>query len=137
MKTKGLIPRIGRFLKKLLLILVIGQFLYILLLKWVNPPITVTQLSNWVSGYGLKRDYVDFEEMSYYAKLAVISSEDQLFADHSGFDWKSIEKAMKYNEKNPTGFGGPVLSVSRLQKMYFYGRAAPGSGKDWKPILPL
>jgi monofunctional biosynthetic peptidoglycan transglycosylase len=125
-KTKGLIPRIGRFLKKLLLILVIGQFLYILLLKWINPPITVTQLSNWVSGYGLKRDYVDFEEMSYYAKLAVISSEDQLFADHSGFDWKSIEKAMKYNEKKPNRVRGASTISQQVAKNVFLWQ-----GRSW------
>ncbi|KYP15802.1 MAG: monofunctional biosynthetic peptidoglycan transglycosylase [Flavihumibacter sp. CACIAM 22H1] len=116
----------GRFLKKLLLILVIGQFLYILLLKWVNPPITLTQLSNWVSGYGLKRDYVDFDEMSYYAKLAVISSEDQLYADHSGFDWKSIEKAMKYNEKKPNRVRGASTISQQVAKNVFLWQ-----GRSW------
>ncbi len=42
---------------------------------------------------------VDAKEMSPYAKLAVISSEDQLYPDHSGFDWKHIEKAMEYNKR--------------------------------------
>src|SRR5690606_14479817 len=32
-------------------------------------------------------------------KLAVIASEDQLFAVHNGFDKKSIEKALDYNRK--------------------------------------
>lgn len=126
MKTKGLIPRIGRFLKRLLLILVIGQFVYILLLKWVNPPITITQLSNWVSGNGLKRDYIDYDDMSYYAKLAVISSEDQLFADHSGFDWKSIEKAMKYNEKKPNRVRGASTISQQVAKNVFLWQ-----GRSW------
>jgi len=51
----------------------------------------------------LKRDYVSWDELSYNIKLAVISSEDQLFPDHSGFDWKSIGKAMKYIKENLTG----------------------------------
>ncbi len=126
MKTKGLIPRIIRFLKRLLLILVIGQFVYILLLKWVNPPITITQLSNWVSGNGLKRDYIDYDDMSYYAKLAVISSEDQLFADHSGFDWKSIEKAMKYNEKKPNRVRGASTISQQVAKNVFLWQ-----GRSW------
>jgi len=40
------------------------------------------------------------DEINPQARLAVIASEDQLFADHNGFDWKSIEKAQKYNERH-------------------------------------
>src|SRR4051794_23743188 len=87
--------------KRTFLILFVAQFVYIILLKWVDPPITLTQLSNWISGNGLKRDYIDIEDMSSHCKLAVIASEDQLFPDHAGFDWNSIEKAWKYNQKKP------------------------------------
>ncbi len=101
MTTKGLFPRIWRWTKKIFLILFIAQFVYIILLKWIDPPVTITQLVSWVSGHGLKRDYVDRDEISPNMRLAVIASEDQLFPDHNGFDWKSIKKAMKYNEKKP------------------------------------
>jgi monofunctional biosynthetic peptidoglycan transglycosylase len=100
-KDRTLLQRIWRFTWKTVLILFIAQFIYIILLKWINPPITLTQLSGWISGDGLKRDYVGYNEMSTNIKLAVISSEDQIFPDHDGFDWKSIEKAMKYNRKKP------------------------------------
>ena len=66
----------------------------------------MTQLGSLFSGYGLKRDYVGYKEMSPYAKLAVIASEDQLFPDHNGFDFKSIEKAMKHNRKSKSLHGG-------------------------------
>src|SRR5215210_659507 len=92
--------RVWRFIKRLFIFLFIAQFVYILLLKWIDPPFTLTQLGSLFSGYGLKRDYVDLKAMSSYAKLAVITSEDQLFPDHNGFDFKSIEKAMKHNQKS-------------------------------------
>lgn len=126
MKTTGLVPRIFRFIKRLLLVLLILQFVYILLLKWVNPPVTITQLAEWFGGNGLKRDYVDFDEMSYYAKLAVISSEDQLFVDHSGFDWKGIEKAMKYNEKKPNRVRGASTISQQVAKNVFLWQ-----GRSW------
>ncbi len=87
-----------RKLKKLLIILFIGQFAYIILLKWVDPPITITQFTNWVEGHGLKRDYIDYDEMSPNIKMAVMASEDQLFPDHNGFAVESIKKA--WSEKN-------------------------------------
>jgi monofunctional glycosyltransferase len=106
-------------LKKVLLILFVAQLLYIILLKWVNPPITTIQLVNWVEGYGLKRDYVDLEDISPNARLAVIASEDQLFPDHNGFDWKSIEKAYEYNQRKPGRIRGASTISQQVAKNVF------------------
>ena len=87
-------------IKKFLLFLLIGQFVYIFFCKWINPPITITQAVSLVQGYGLKRDYVSYDQMSSNIKLAVMASEDQLFPEHNGFDLKAIEKAVQYNKKH-------------------------------------
>jgi monofunctional glycosyltransferase len=121
MTTKGLFPKIWRWTKRVFLILFVAQFVYIILLKWVNPPITMTQFVSWITGHGLKRDYVDRDEMSYTAKLAVISSEDQLFPDHSGFDWKSIKKAMEYNKRKPGRVhGGSTISQQVAKNVFLW-----------------
>ncbi len=126
MKKKGFFPVLLRWIKKILIILFVAQLLYIILLKWINPPITITQLVSWVSGHGLKRDYVGNQSISYTAKLAVISAEDQLFADHSGFDWKSIKKAMKYNEKKPGRVRGASTISQQVAKNVFLWQ-----GRSW------
>ncbi|WEK36870.1 MAG: monofunctional biosynthetic peptidoglycan transglycosylase [Candidatus Pseudobacter hemicellulosilyticus] len=125
-KTRGLGLRILRFLKRLFIFFFFFQLFYILLLKWVDPPVTLTQLGNWISGNGLKRDYVSYQEMSPYAKLAVISSEDQLFPDHSGFDWKHIEKAMEYNKKKPGRVRGASTISQQVAKNVFLWQ-----GRSW------
>ena len=91
--------KIRRFIKRTFITLFIAQLVYIVALKWVNPPITITQFNSWLSGEGLERDYILYDEMPKSIKLAVIASEDQLFAAHNGFDKKSIEKALDYNRK--------------------------------------
>jgi monofunctional biosynthetic peptidoglycan transglycosylase len=112
--------------KRIFLWIFIFQFFYILLLKWVNPPVTITQLVSWVTGHGLKRDYVSKNSISPNAKLAVIASEDQLFPDHSGFDWKSIKKAMKYNEKKPGRIrGGSTISQQVAKNVFLW------QGRSW------
>lgn len=126
MATKDLLPKIWRWIKKIFLILFIAQLVYIIVLKWINPPFTVTQLVSWVSGHGLKRDYVSNSSISYNAKLAVIASEDQLFADHSGFDWKSIQKAMKYNERKPGRVRGASTISQQVAKNVFLWQ-----GRSW------
>lgn len=91
--------KIWRFFKRTFLILFLAQLVYIVALKWINPPITITQINSLIEGNGLKRDYISYHEMPASAKLAVIASEDQLFASHKGFDKKSIEKALEFNDK--------------------------------------
>jgi monofunctional biosynthetic peptidoglycan transglycosylase len=125
-KTKGLGLRVWRFLKRLFIFLFFFQFFYILLLKWVDPPVTLTQLGSLFSGHGLKRDYVSIKNMSPYARLAVISSEDQLFPDHNGFDWKNIEKAMKHNEKKPNRIRGASTISQQVAKNVFLWQ-----GRSW------
>ena len=66
-----------------------------------NPLITLTQASNLLQGYGLKRDYISYSDMGPNIKLAVMASEDQNYPDHDGFDLKAIKRAMKYNDKHP------------------------------------
>jgi monofunctional biosynthetic peptidoglycan transglycosylase len=125
MKTKGLVPRVWRKLKRILLILFIGQFVYIILLRWINPPITITQLASWISGHGLKRDYVSDKNISSNAKLAVIAAEDQIFADHNGFDFKSIEKARKHNQKNKSLHGASTISQQVAKNVFLW------QGRSW------
>lgn len=114
------------WIKRIFIILFLAQLFYIIILKWVDPPITLTQLWSWVSGDGLKRDYVAASQISRNMKLAVVASEDQIFADHSGFDWKSIEKAMKYNKKKPNRIRGASTITQQVAKNVFLWQ-----GRDW------
>ncbi len=119
MKAKPLLQFLWRWTKKIAFVIFVAQFIYILLLRWVNPPVTITQLVSWVSGHGLKRDYVRSNSISPNARLAVIASEDQLFPDHEGFDWKSIKKARKYNEKKPGRVKGASTISQQVAKNVF------------------
>lgn len=118
--------RIWRFTKRLVLFLFIAHLLYIVALKWIDPPITLTQIGSLFSGDGLKRDYVSGDEISTNLKLAVIASEDQIFPDHSGFDWKNIKKAMAYNKRKPNRIRGASTISQQCAKNVFLWQ-----GRDW------
>lgn len=124
--TSNFFLRSWRLIKKIFFILFIAQFIYILLLKWVNPPVTVTQLVSLITGDGLKRDYVPMNEISSNARLAAMAAEDQLFPDHGGFDWKSIEKAMDYNKRKPNRVRGASTISQQTAKNVFLWQ-----GKSW------
>lgn len=108
-----------RILKRTILILFILQLVYIFFCKWINPPITLTQLGSAVQGFGVSRDYISYDEMSSNIKLAVMASEDQLFPEHSGFDMKAIEKAIKYNDKHPGRRRGASTISQQVAKNVF------------------
>jgi monofunctional biosynthetic peptidoglycan transglycosylase len=117
---------VWRKLKRAFLILLAAQFIYIILLRWIDPPITITQLTNWVGGYGLKRDYINFENMSPNIRLAVMASEDQLFPDHNGFDIKSIKKALESNKKKSKRIRGASTISQQVAKNVFLWQ-----GRSW------
>ena len=108
-----------RIFKRVFFFLFLSQLVYIFFCKWVNPPVTITQLISLVQGYGLKRGYIRFEQMSPHIKLAVMASEDQLFPEHDGFDMKAIEKAIRYNEKHPNRRRGASTISQQVAKNVF------------------
>ncbi len=112
-----------RWIKRIVVFCFISSLLYVLICKWVFPPITITQFSNWVGGYGLKRDYTRWEDLSPNIKLAAMASEDQLFPDHSGFDWKAIEKSLSANPKKKKkirGAGASTISQQTAKNVFLW-----------------
>lgn len=124
--SSSFLSRMFRFVKRLFLILLISQFVYLIILKWIDPPFTITQLISFLKGEGLKRDYVRLEAIDPDARLAVMAAEDQLFPDHNGFDWKSIEKAMAYNKRKPNRVrGASTLSQQTAKNVFLW------QGRSW------
>lgn len=125
MAKNNLPARLWRKLKRIALWVFALHLMYIFILRWVNPPITITQLTNWVEGHGLKRDYVNFAAMSPNIRLAVMASEDQLFPDHNGFDIKSIKKAMESNKKSKRIRGASTISQQVAKNVFLW------QGRSW------
>ena len=126
MKTKIFLRKVWKWTKRIFIFLFFFQFFCIILFRWVDPPITITQLASWIRGDGLKRDYVGWNKIAYNAKLSVIASEDQVFPDHSGFDWKNIKKAMDYNKKKPNRIRGASTISQQVAKNVFLWQ-----GRGW------
>ncbi len=103
-------------------ILLLASLVYSVLCLWLMPPITFTQVSNSFA-YGLKRDYVSWNQISPNVKLAAMASEDQLFVDHNGFDWKSLEKSLegKHGKKQKTrGTAASTISQQTAKNVFLW-----------------
>jgi monofunctional biosynthetic peptidoglycan transglycosylase len=111
-------------IRRVFLYLFLSSLAYVLITKFVDPPITTTQITN-AFGLGLRRDYVSWENMSYNIKLAAIASEDQAFTDHIGFDWDAIEKSLRPKKKKkkskiPLGGGASTISQQTAKNVFLW-----------------
>ena len=111
-------------IRRFFLYIFLSSFVYVLITKFIEPPITITQITN-AFGLGLKRDYVSWNNMSYNIKLAAMASEDQAFTDHMGFDWDAIEKSLHPKKKNkkskiPIGAGASTISQQVAKNVFLW-----------------
>lgn len=94
-----------RFFKYFIIIYFASSIFFVILYKYVNPPVTPLMVIRLVqqtwSGQAvkLKKSWVSIDQISPDLPLAVVATEDNLFMEHSGFDFESIEKAREYNQK--------------------------------------
>ncbi len=123
-KRPSFIQRCWRFIKRAALIMFVSSLVYVIVCKWVMPPITITQISNSFS-YGLKRDYVSWKEISPNVKLAAIASEDQTFPDHNGFDLDAIKKSFNpkkgKKKKLPLGAAASTITQQTAKNVFLFG----------------
>jgi monofunctional biosynthetic peptidoglycan transglycosylase len=111
-------------IRRFFIYLFLSSLAYVLITKFIEPPITITQITN-AFGLGLKRDYVAWDKMSYNIKLAAMASEDQAFTDHMGFDWDAIEKSLRPKKKKkkskiPLGGGASTISQQVAKNVFLW-----------------
>lgn len=119
-KNRSWASRLFRFFGKVLVYGFLLSVVYIFFCKWINPPFTITQVSAIFEGYDIHRDYISYNDMGNNIKLAVMAGEDQLFPDHNGFDFKSIEKALKHNQKNKSLHGASTISQQTAKNVFLW-----------------
>lgn len=97
------------------------SILYLVVCKWIMPPVTMTQIVSLLSGNGLKRDYVSYSEISSNVKLAAIAGEDQLFPEHGGFDWPALKESLgKEKGKRSRGAAASTISQQTAKNVFLW-----------------
>jgi monofunctional biosynthetic peptidoglycan transglycosylase len=112
--------KIFRFIIILFLLPVVPVLAY----KWINPPITAIQ---WDQRELRKEKgpWLELKEIPDVFEKAVIAAEDQRFFEHSGFDFKAIEKAIEHNKKGKTKRGASTISQQTAKNIFLW------EGRSW------
>lgn len=119
-----------KIIKKLLLIIVFFIVLsaaVTLVFRFVNPAATAVILSKsgnpitqLISLKYYDQKWVGIQNISSYASLAVVASEDQRFFEHFGFDFEQIEKAMKENERRRRIRGASTITQQTAKNLFLW-----------------
>jgi monofunctional biosynthetic peptidoglycan transglycosylase len=130
MSAKTTLKKWWRIFKWTIAMMFLTSLVYIILTRWLMPPITTTQFVNTFTT-GMKRDYVPWNRISYAAKLAAIASEDQAFPDHGGFDWDAIEKSLHPKKKGkktriPPGGGASTITQQTAKNVFLWQGGSAG-----------
>lgn len=95
----------------------------ILLLRWVNPPFTsFTMQADWDElgreSYNLRTEWIHKEEIPEHMTWAVVAAEDQLFFEHFGFDFESIEEAWQERQEGERTRGASTISQQVTKNLF-------------------
>ncbi|MBQ1185049.1 MAG: monofunctional biosynthetic peptidoglycan transglycosylase [Muribaculaceae bacterium] len=94
--------------------------------KWMPVYITPLMITRSIENDDeMQHKWVPIEEISENMALAVISSEDNLFMSHSGFDFDQIQKAIEEAEKTGRQRGASTISQQTAKNVFLW------NGRSW------
>ena len=100
--------------------------IYRFLPVYVTPLMVIRSVQQIVSGEKptCKHTWVSFDKISPTLPMAVIASEDNRFAEHNGFDFKEIEKAIKENETRKRKRGASTISQQTAKNVFLWPQSS-------------
>ena len=101
--------------------------LILFLFKWINPPTTAFIQQNNTSSFEsilefqkVEQVWMPLNKISNNIKIAIITSEDQLFLDHWGFDVNQIQKVIGDFEKGKRIRGASTITQQVAKNLFLF-----------------
>ena len=125
---KTFLQKIFRFVFKFLMWFFIISILWVLLYRFVNPPFTPLMVIRWVetkfdndeTNNKIYYQFTDLKNISPNMPLAVMSSEDQQFLMHHGFDFDAIKTAVQFNKTHRQKIGASTISQQVAKNVFLF-----------------
>ena len=119
-RQRGLPARIAGWGIRIVLGFIVLSVLWVLLYRFVPPPITATMIGDVVGGRGLNKDWMSIDEIDRDMVRAAIAAEDSKFCQHDGFDLDAIEQAMQRNASGGRIRGGSTISQQTAKNAFLW-----------------
>lgn len=108
-----------------LLAFVAMSLISVVLFRFVNPPITgLMVVRNFQTDqpwfHVPNKDWIPLEQIPVSMCVAVVASEDNLYFEHHGFDWKAIKEAREQNDKGKRVRGASTISQQTAKNLFLF-----------------
>lgn len=111
--------KIFKWIKRIIIGLFLASILIVFIYKWLPVPFTELMLERYfLKGSSIEKKWVPIEDISNTIQLAVVSSEDQNFLKHNGFDFEQIKKILE-QEGEPKR-GGSTISQQTAKNVFLW-----------------
>lgn len=105
--------------------IIIGLFLLSIVLtftyKWMPVPFTELMLKRYfINGSKIEKKWIPINSISNSIQLAVVSSEDQNFIKHHGFDFKQIQKVLEDQQEGGRVRGASTISQQTAKNVFLW-----------------
>ncbi|GAB2694768.1 monofunctional biosynthetic peptidoglycan transglycosylase [Mucilaginibacter koreensis] len=139
----GIGKLIFRIFKLVFILFVSISLLWVLLYRYVNPPVTLLMIQRGFErkhegkDWKIDKDWVAFDSIADPMKRAAVSAEDQTFLDNYGFDFKAMERAINKNAHSHKLIGGSTISQQTAKNVFLWpGRSYVRKGFEaWFTLL--
>ena len=127
---KPVSKKILRYIRNLVIFFFASTILSVIIYRfcpvYVTPLMVIRSIEQIASGDKptWKHTWVSFDKISPNLPMAVIASEDNRFADHNGFDFVEIEKAMKENETRKRKRGASTISQQTAKNVFLWPKSS-------------
>ena len=119
-RKRSLPGRIFGWIVKLIVAFFVISTLWVLIYRFVPPPITVTMIGDVFAGRGLHKDWMPISQIDRDMVRAAVAAEDGKFCQHHGFDLEAIEDAMKRNASGGRIRGGSTISQQTAKNAFLW-----------------
>ncbi|MDO4441029.1 MAG: monofunctional biosynthetic peptidoglycan transglycosylase [Moraxella sp.] len=118
-----MLKKIIRWALGLTLAIFIGFHAVVAVLLGVGRFVPVTEsafmMAHRIGGGSVQQTWVGYDDIAKPVKQAAIASEDARFIQHHGFDFESIERAIKTNEaQGAISMGGSTISQQLAKNLF-------------------
>ena len=111
----------GRLLIGLLIFVLVFPPLWVVVYRFVPPPVTPLMLLRLGEGRGLDYRWRSLNEISPALVQAAVAGEDARFCQHHGFDFAAMRAAMRANERRPGKVrGGSTISQQTAKNAFLW-----------------
>ena len=115
-----------RFISIVMLVMFLSSITIVVIYRFVPIPGTPLMLSRHIFNEApIHYRWTPLEDISKHLPLAVVSSEDNLFTEHNGFDFDAIKLALEESRKGKRKRGASTISQQTAKNVFLW------NGRSW------